>query len=291
MIQFLLGEFRLRWSEIEEVARLYEFAAYSPGCSNRLKPPDDFIQLTKIVSGFRYICRSLELKETANQTDLFERVIKHEPCTYQSVNPHLKNLIITANREMSNLMFAFIPSEKAEYFEKDVDEALCGTPVYFVFPEAWDDIKNAGNCLATDLYDGAAFYLMRVVETGLRRLARKLNIKFPKIPLDYAGWEGLIKAIDAKLDAKIPTARGPTKSAALKFKHDLLADFEAFEQPRNDIMHGRSHYNEREAIGLFNHVRDFMQRLSIHVSTKRTRRIKKLAKRIEAILERQKETE
>jgi hypothetical protein len=132
---------------------------------------------------------------------------------------------------------------------------------------------------------------MRVVETGLRRLAKSLNIRSPKIPLDYVGWEGIVKKIDDELDSRIPIARGPKKSAALKVKHDLLLNFKAFENPRNDIMHGRSHFNEQEAIGLFNRVRDFMQGLAIQVSTKRTRKIAKLAKRVTAILDRKKESE
>jgi len=83
--------------------------------------------------------------------------------------------------------------------------------------------------------------------------------------LDYAGWKSVVKEIDDKLTAKIPKARGAKQQSALKFKHDLLVDFKSFEVLRNEIMHGRSHHNEPEAIGLLDRVRNFMQRLATHL--------------------------
>jgi len=51
------------------------------------------------------------------------------------------------------------------------------------------------------------------------------------------------------LEFKIPKVRGHKKSSALKFKQDLLADFSAFGVLRTEVMHGRSHHNEKQAIG------------------------------------------
>jgi hypothetical protein len=165
--------------------------------------------------------------------------------------------------ELCLIYFVHVPADKLKYFEQqDASGDLYKGNILFNFPEAWNDIVGAGNSLAFDLYDAAAFYLMRVVETGLRDLARNQNVVIPKTPLDYAGWKAVVKAIDDKLTKKIPKARGIRQTEALKFKHDLLVDFRAFEVIRNEIMHGRSHYNEQEAIGLFNRVGEFMQRLA-----------------------------
>lgn len=100
---------------------------------------------------------------------------------------------------------------------------------------------------------------------GLRELARSLRAKIKKTPLDYAGWKSVVDAIDNKLTAKIPKARGPKQTSALKFKHDLLADFKAFEVLRNEVMHCRWHCNPKEAEGLFIRVRAFMQRLAANL--------------------------
>jgi hypothetical protein len=164
--------------------------------------------------------------------------------------------------ELSAINFAFIPSEKLKYFDLYTEYSLLDDIISHHFPEAHKDIKGAGVALAADLHDAAAFYLMRVVEVGLRDLARNLGIKKLKNnPLDYGGWDDVVKAIDDKLSKKIPKSRSPKKIAAMKFKQAMLLDFKHFQVLRNEIMHGRSRHNEQEAVGLFNRVNEFMQRL------------------------------
>jgi len=169
-------------------------------------------------------------------------------------------------KDMAERQFAFIPPEKVEYFGSVENGALFGISVHNNFLSASADIENSGNCLAADLNDAAAFHLLRVVEIGLRELARNLGIKkIAKAPLDYTGWESLVREINGKLEFKIPKVRGHKKSSALKFKQDLLADFSAFGVLRTEVMHGRSHHNEKQAIGLFERVREFMQRLDAQI--------------------------
>jgi hypothetical protein len=182
--------------------------------------------------------------------------------TDREIIREIRGIHTVLDKELEQKKFVFIPPEKAKYFKKIRAEALFGAYTSLRFMDAENDIRDAGNSLAANLYDAAAFYLMRVAETGLRELAKKLKISFSKTPIGYAGWAVLVKAIDDKLSAKMPKARSKKQSAALKFKHDLLADFKAFEVARNEIMHGRSKYNEQEAIDLFNRVRDFMIRLA-----------------------------
>jgi hypothetical protein len=162
-------------------------------------------------------------------------------------------------KELMAIKLAFIPASKEQYFE---EEFLFGQQVYEEVHKSCADLKDAGNCIAADLHTAAVFHLMRIVEIGLRELANDLGVKVKKTPLDYAGWESVVKAIDDKLAAKLPKARGPKKTAALKFKQDLLADFKSFEVTRNEIMHCRWRCNEPEAMGVYMRVRDFMQRLA-----------------------------
>ena len=186
-----------------------------------------------------------------------------QPCYWADIESGLQGIQWALEQELILRTFAFIPPDKDKLFERD---ELFGEAVSKAIPSAKSDIKDAGNCLAADLPDAAVFYLMRIVEFGLRQLARELKVKISKTPLDYAGWQKVVNAIDEKLSAKMPKARGPKQSAALKFKHDMLADFKAFEVIRNEIMHGRSRFNEAEAIDLFNRVREFMQRLASRIA-------------------------
>lgn len=193
--------------------------------------------------------------------------------TSVEINTETQGILHAIEKELGQRMFAFIPTEKEKFFEH---EKLFGDVVFDVFPEARGDIKELGNCLASDSHTGAAFYSMRIVEIGLRELARSLNVRLKKTPIDYAGWESVVKAIDDKLAAKIPKSRGPKKTAALKFKQDLLADFKSFEVARNEIMHCRWRCNEPEAEGMYIRVREFMQRLATAFSKNKTIKRKSL---------------
>lgn len=221
------------------------------------------MNIYKCLEDFLNECNKLELHSTFQRAE--ELMVQvgnpHKPCYWSDIETGLTGIQWAIEHELTFRHFAYIPQAKVDYFENDGEFALFGIRVFKNFKSARSEIKNAGNSIAADLYDAAIFYLMRTVEIGLRDLARSLKVKIPKTPLDYAGWKDVVIRIDKNLEAKIPRARGPRQAAALKFKHDLLADFKAFEVLRNEVMHGRSHFNEQEAIGLFNRVRDFMRRL------------------------------
>jgi hypothetical protein len=77
-------------------------------------------------------------------------------------------------KELAQRKLVFIPPNLVEYLEQ---EKLFGDAVYENFPSARGDIRDAGNCLAAGLNTAAVFHLMRVVELGLRALAKKLHVK------------------------------------------------------------------------------------------------------------------
>jgi hypothetical protein len=216
------------------------------------------------------VARKLNLTDVKKRLDVLEIQLKHGRRNVSELYADLQGLQRSFMDGLFAINFAFIPSEKLQYFEKDAREALFGTPVWVYFPEARNDIKAAGNCLAADLPNAATFHLMRIVEIGLRKLAHKLRVKNIKnAPLDYALWREVVDEIDTKLETKLPKSKGQKKTKALLFKRDLLVDFKAFELRRNEIMHCRWSCNDTQAIGLFNKVRDFMQRLATQISPTR----------------------
>jgi hypothetical protein len=222
----------------------------------------DDLKLTETKGRCEQFKQTLEFGLAEGQ-DIFTSLIRRE-ISQDEARSEIAGILNAFKKEMRHRKFVYIPPEKEKYFNKKRQSALFGA-VSLTFSDAAEDIMNAGNSLAADLYDAAAFYLMRVVEVGLRKLAKKLRVSFPKTPLEYAGWKAIVKAIDEKLEFRMPKARGKKQAAALQFKHDLLVDFKAFEVARNEIMHGRSRYNEQEATGLFNRVDDFMNRLANNI--------------------------
>jgi hypothetical protein len=160
---------------------------------------------------------------------------------------------------MAEKQFAFIPANKVRFFEQ---HDLFGGGVSAAFPSAQPEIKDAGNCLAADLHTAAVFHFMRAAEHGLRALARHLRVKLTT-PLEYAGWEEVIRAIDRKLTVLRSRPKGRKKSEALEFYRLTLSECEMLKDVwRNPVSHARRRYTEVEALAVWSRVRDFMQRLS-----------------------------
>src|SRR5690606_2199938 len=114
---------------------------------------------------------------------------------------------------LTDIALALVPPEKAKFFESD---ELFGTEVATAFPSARQDIKDAGNCLALDLNTAAVFHLMRVMEVGVKAMARHLKVRI-KAGLDYVTLGEMAKKIDAKLQSKTLKARGKKRTEALEF--------------------------------------------------------------------------
>lgn len=159
--------------------------------------------------------------------------------------------------------FARIPHQVTQYFEQ---EQLFGGVVYDFFPEARDDIKNAGNSLAVSLHDACVFHLMRASEHGLRALARKLRVKLThkgkSQPIDTATWDEVISGVRSKLQNAHAMAHTPARAKKMKFYADLAERCSLVRDIwRNDGMHTRASYGPRDAIAAFEHVKGFMQLL------------------------------
>jgi hypothetical protein len=172
----------------------------------------------------------------------------------------IRNQLISV---ISQHKFALIPQNLHQYFEQ---EQLFGGVVYEFFPEARNDIKNAGNALSASLFDACVFHLMRASEYGLRSLARKLRLKLshrgkPQ-PLDTATWDKVIAGIRAKLQSAHSMHHTPARSIKIRFYADL-AERCSFVKDiwRNDVMHTRTSYGIHDALGAFERVKGFMQLL------------------------------
>ena len=155
---------------------------------------------------------------------------------------------------------AFISPERAELLEQ---EALFGERVRQAFPSASSEIKAVGNCLAADLNTAAVFHLMRVVEIGLRALAKKLHVaKVRKnVPLERGTWGDVIQALQARIGGGFNKTRKGQRDS--DFYNGLFIEFRAFKDLwRNKVMHTRMDYDEQAARAAFEHVRSFMQRLA-----------------------------
>ena len=209
-----------------------------------------------------------------------ERLVPHP--SYETVATQLQDLYIVVHNEMGSKTFTYIPDGRRYLFEQ---ENLFGDDVFHKFQGAQYDIKEAGNCLAADLYTAAVFHLMRVAEIGMRALARRLRVKIVKqkrekrcpkcnaviakagvpttTPIDYALWDEVLQELKKRVEFLENSKKGPRRTRDFKIYHELLDDLQKFKNvDRNELMHTRRSYGEDEAMVVFNSVRRFMVTLS-----------------------------
>jgi hypothetical protein len=215
------------------------------------------------------LCDRLELRASNERQKSIRRrifgLVDVQGFQTQMMAAALEDLLTAIDGDCSGLHFAFIPSGKVQFFEQD---ALFGDAVNAAFPSAKPEIKNAGNCLAADLPDAAVFYLMRAAEHGLRALARHLKVRVG-LPLDYACWDHVIRAVKKKLVRLDAKPKGEKKATELELYERVLMECTYFKDAwRNPVSHTRGRFSEAGALDAFGHARDFMRRLSERVKEK-----------------------
>lgn len=157
-----------------------------------------------------------------------------------------------------------IPRRYASYVDAS---DLFGEEVSTCFPEAVDDIRDAGNCIAVELPSAAVFHLMRVAEFGLRRLGKtvavKLTDKGKPVAIEYADWTKVITGVRNSIDEKRKLPAGSKKAKLLDALSRSVDQCEYFKDIwRNEVSHTRTRYNLSEAEGVLERVKDFMQALT-----------------------------
>jgi len=161
------------------------------------------------------------------------------------------------DNELSGRKLVFVPPDVTQYLEQ---AALFGPLVFEKFESARAEIRDAGNCLATDLPNAAVFHLMRVAELGLRAIAKRLKVRLP-VQIEFATWGRVIEACGKQLD--VLKGKTAAKDKKAQFYSALILDIRAFSHLwRNPVMHARSRYDKHQAQSAFNHVRSFMQHIA-----------------------------
>jgi hypothetical protein len=162
--------------------------------------------------------------------------------------------------ELGKQCFFYFPFPNDKYFEQ---EKLFGDEVYEKFENARQDLKDAGNCLAASLPIGCIFYLMRVAEHELRRLAKKLHVILThsgkSCPIEFGDWNKIITGIKDKISEARTLPVGARRQAKLEAYCNAADHCEYMKDIwRNNVSHARKPYKDSEAERAFERVRDFM---------------------------------
>jgi len=160
--------------------------------------------------------------------------------------------------ELQLISIYVLDQSKVKYFEEG--QNLFGATVAQQFQSALFEIDEAGKCFAVHRYTASVFHLMRVMEIGIRALARCLGIPDPTKPNDR-NWGNMLTEIKKGIEKRWTTANRMQGDGALF--ESLYASLDAVKNPwRNATMHVENKYTGEEAINIMNAVESFMRRLA-----------------------------
>jgi hypothetical protein len=213
-------------------------------------------------------CLHLNLEiSRQNAYSMKQRLDRGHPYTVSEMLAELILLMQTIIQELSKRKLAYIAPPNDVYFWQ---EKLFGDEVFDIFPEARQDLKDSGTCLAASLPTAGVFHLMRVAEYGLRRLAKRMRVTLTHSgrakPLEFGDWNDMITAIKNKIATARRLPHGPKRQAKLE-AYSSAADHCEYMKDlwRNNTAHTRKPYSGPEAVGVLERVRDFMQFLAKHL--------------------------
>ncbi len=197
------------------------------------------------------LCRVIELKSTGHQVENLINATRSR-FDLNQLRTMLLNFQLTLFNELEEHLFLYIPqSESPLYLDVQFNEDTKARLPKNLNKDMW----CAGRCFAIANYNGCVLHLMRVVDFGFEKLAKKFKAPFDK------HWQVIINKIRGEInniDAKHPRLK---KDKA--FYAEVLDHIEVFKDAyRNNAMHRKVYYGREDAIKIFNSVKLFMEHLS-----------------------------
>lgn len=158
---------------------------------------------------------------------------------------------------LDGIMFLHIPSGNIKYYN---EKQLFGIEVEHKFPqEVLDDIQEAGKCFALNRYTACIFHLMRVMESAVQHLGRKIKVKLKKKIIDET-WHNILKAVNIAIGA-LPEATQKQKDKKDRYELTYIHLNGVRIVWRNKTMHPKVTYTEEEARAIWGAVEIFLKDL------------------------------
>jgi hypothetical protein len=265
MYKFNVAELASLVSELAVAGRLASIVDMkNPGCTT---PEAAVKQLTRCFEKLQAIQGDLQL-DHALRTQIYMHIKQIEKGTADlranALQVAISSVYGALLGNLSTRFFLFVPADKAKHYQ---NAEMFGAAVVR-FPEAIEDMSDAGTCYAANLPAACVFHLMRVAEFGLRALARKLNVslrdKGKPCHIEYATWNKVLEGVDTKIKKLRAKSAGAKKNEELQFYSDAAEHCRHVRDIwRNEVSHTRTRYNEHEAFAAMNRISDFMQLLAL----------------------------
>ena len=194
---------------------------------------------------------SVSLREAGKMIPAF-----NDPATsperIQDMAAHISSVI---ESELDSKMFFHMEPNRVEYW---APYWLVTEPIYNTFRYAHGEMQCAGRCYAYGEPTACVFHLIRVVDSGLRSVAKSLEVGY-----DARNWSGIAKNIQSKMEKKYPNKTEEWKQLE-PFYAGVLTDIQAISRAhRNPALHEiERKYSDADAHYLLTVVDGFMRHLA-----------------------------
>jgi hypothetical protein len=191
------------------------------------------------------------LRNAPNSSEpLYKRAIHFDFHDVDNLRSFFVSLITLINAEYSEHLFLQIPPKHRVYLE----DVASYSELAVAFPDAIEDLREAGNCRALGRWTASVMHLMRALEVGLTYLASNTGVTHED------NWNSTLNLIEKKLREvrKNIDGRQAEQWAAEAGTH-LRFIKNAF---RNYAMHPLARYDEDDAVSIFDNTVVFLNHLS-----------------------------
>jgi hypothetical protein len=184
-----------------------------------------------------------------------------DPPGFEDLENGIREISTSLRRELKLVTLLTLEPREQYYFQPR--EPLFGADYQSGFSDGGAfDLDEAAKCMALGRPTAAVFHLSRIVEAGIRALARCLQMADPLIQ-PHRQWETILTRIwDEGIGRKWPTAASRSHGEGALFE-SLHARLNAIQAPwRSQALRVESKYTDHEVQQIFGTVRSFMMALA-----------------------------
>jgi hypothetical protein len=224
---------------------------YPSDSPNRLITPEEVQSCDVVFELLKKDCAQIGLELSVRYIgDLFVELSMTASLTLHYFQERCRLLEDVIRLEMDNCLFFQVENIDGKRLYDQME--LLGREVTDRFPSVLDDAREAGNCLALGRSTACVFHLMRVMESGVQEFGKALGVTL----VDEKCWQNILDEINKAIKA-LP--KGPRSTELSQASAALFSVKVAW---RNQVMHPKDKYDEREAAEILQHVKTFMGQLA-----------------------------
>tara|TARA_R110001599_G_scaffold8704_1_gene42666 strand:- start:95 stop:883 length:789 start_codon:yes stop_codon:yes gene_type:complete len=180
--------------------------------------------------------------------------------TYDEIRKRTSEVNNTLRRELMTVRLYCVDPKHADLL-KSTDPSTKPKPPFGVevecnFPDAIDDIAEAGKCLALRRNTACVFHLMRAMETTVAALVQHTGATLTDQKGETLPWGILVANLKSKIEAMAKGKQQDDWLAAHSMLHSVNRAF------RTKTAHPEKTYSDEQAENAFQAVKSFMQELA-----------------------------